>query len=383
MLHLKNGIVFTMGPQGVLSHGDVLVENGKIVAVGENLPEQGGEVLDLAGAVVLPGLVDAHSHLGGFSSDGSLEDNLNEMSKPVTAEVNSYYGIDPNDKVFLGVAEHGITTSCVIPGSGNVVCGWGIAVKSAGESFAKRVIKNPVALKAAVGINPKGIYSQKFMNPMTRMGIAETLREYLRKVQEYMEKKAGPADKQPPYDEAMEHGIPVFEKKIPLKVHSYQHDMLTVLRIADEFDIDVTLDHAQGATDFLDEISSNPHVRGVVYGPIEMGVFPGELCKVDFDALKKLDDRGVCAAVMTDGPITNVQMIIDQVGEGVRAGMDPLRALRLITINPANIIGCADRIGSLEVGKDADIAVFSAQPGLDPAAKVLKTFIDGKLVYSK
>lgn len=121
----------------------------------------------------------------------------------------------------------------------------------------------------------------------------------------------------------MEHGIPVFEKKIPLKVHSYQHDMLTVLRIADEFDIDVTLDHAQGATDFLDEISSNPHVRGVVYGPIEMGIFPGELCKVDFDALKKLDDRGVCAAVMTDGPITNVQMIIDQVGEGVRAGMDP------------------------------------------------------------
>lgn len=385
MLHLKNGTVLTMGPQGVIEHGDVILDGGKIVAVGQNLSGE-GQVIDMTGRFILPGLVDAHSHLGGFASDGTLSDNLNEMSNPVTPELSAYYGINPADEAFQAAVANGITTAHITPGSGNVVCGWTVVVKSAGDSLASRVIKHPAALKGAMGINPKSVYSPKFMAPMTRMSIAETLREYLRKVREYMDKKSaagGDSAKLPPYDEAMEHGVPVLEKKIPMKIHCYQHDMMTVMSIADEFNIDVTLDHAQGATDFLDEISHSSHVRGVVYGPIALGVFPGEGCKIDYDALPKLQERGVCVAVMTDGPLTNAAILVNTAGEGVREGMDPLEALKLITINPARIIGCEDRVGSIEVGKDADIAVFDRQPALDPRADVVMTIIDGRIVYQR
>ena len=385
MLHLKNGRVFTMAEAGVIENCDVLIEDGRIVAVGREL-ESCGEVIDMTGMCILPGLVDAHSHIGGISMDGSFDSDFNEMTKPVTAEMNVYDAIDPMNEGFRSAAARGITTSCIAPGSANVIGGWVIAAKSAGKSFADRVIKNPAALKGAMGINPKGVYAPKFMAPMTRMSIAETMREYLRKVKEYAQKKAEAGEdssKLPPYDAAMEHGLPVIEKQIPLKVHSYQHDMMTVLEIAKEFDILVTLDHAQGATDFIDELAASEHLKGVVYGPIAMGLFPGEGCKIDYDAIKLLSERGVCTAVMTDGPLTNASIMVRSVGEAVREGMDPLEALKTITVNAARIIGCEERIGTIEVGKDADIAVFSAQPALDPRAAVVMTIIDGEIVYKR
>ena len=385
MLHLKNARVFTMAEAGVIENCDVLIDGGKIVAVGPQLVSD-GEAIDLSGKCVLPGLVDAHSHIGGIAMDGSFDSDFNEMTNPVTAELNVYYAIDPQNEAFRVAASKGITTSCIAPGSANVIGGWVVAVKSAGKDFAARVIRNPVALKGAMGINPKGVYAPKFMAPMTRMSIAETMREYLRKVREYAEKKAAAGEdsaKLPPYDEAMEHGLPVLEKKIPLKVHAYQHDMMTVLKIAEEFDVLVTLDHAQGATDFLDELAGSKQLRGVIYGPIAMGLFPGEGCKIDYDAIKELSQRGVCTAVMTDGPLTNASIMVNTVGEAVREGMDPIEAVRAITVNPAKIIGCEDRIGTIEVGKDADIAVFDAQPALDPRADVIMTIIDGEIVYKR
>ena len=383
MLHLKNATVLTMAEDRPLENCDIKLDGGKIIAVGPRLPEE-GEILDLTGKYVLPGFVDAHTHVGGIAMDGSLGEDLNEMSSPVTAELSSYYGINPNDPAFPHLLRHGITTNHVAPGSANVVGGWTVVLKSAGKDLHSRVLRHPAALKAAVGINPKGVYAPKFQAPMTRMSIAETLREYLRKVREYMEKQAkaeGDPAKMPPYDEAMEHGIPVLRKEIPLKVHSYQHDMLTVLSIAEEFDIFVTLDHAQGATDFLAEISGSRHVQGVIYGPICMGIFPGEGCKIDFDTLPRLDALGVPVCMMTDGPVTNAQILLTQVGEAVREGMDPIRALRTITVNPAKVIGCSDRVGSLEPGKDADVLVFDALPTLDPRARLLMTFIDGQKVW--
>lgn len=377
MYVIKNALVYTMADAGVVK-ADILVENGKIAAIGENLSAE--TVIDAAGKVVTPGFVDAHSHIGGIADLTPLGEDLNEITNPLTPELDAYYGINPKDKCFGYAIEQGITTSCLIPGSANVVCGWGMAYKSAGEH---RLIKDPVALKAAMGINPKGCYAAKKMAPMTRMAIANLMKKYLRDVKDYMAKKAAADDdatKLPPYDLGLEHGIPVIEKKIPLKVHSYMHDMMTLLEIAKEFDILVTMDHAQGASDFADELA-DPHVKGVVFGPTCEPLFPGEGGKLDYECCKMLDDRGVNVAVMTDGPVTAINMLLYEIGEAVRKGMDPVRALGMVTVNAARILGIEDRVGSLAVGMDADILVWSALPSLAADAVLERVIIDGKTVF--
>ena len=377
MYVIKNALVYTMADAGVVK-ADILVENGKIAAIGENLRAE--TVIDAAGKVVTPGFVDAHSHIGGIADLTPLGEDLNEITNPLTPELDAYYGINPKDKCFGYAIEQGITTSCLIPGSANVVCGWGMAYKSAGEH---RLIKDPVALKAAMGINPKGCYAAKKMAPMTRMAIANLMKKYLRDVKDYMAKKAAAGDdatKLPPYDLGLEHGIPVIEKKIPLKVHSYMHDMMTLLEIAKEFDILVTMDHAQGASDFADELA-DPHVKGVVFGPTCEPLFPGEGGKLDYECCKMLDDRGVNVAVMTDGPVTAINMLLYEIGEAVRKGMDPVRALGMVTVNAARILGIEDRVGSLAVGMDADILVWSALPSLAADAVLERVIIDGKTVF--
>lgn len=377
MYVIKNALVYTMADAGVVK-ADILVENGKIAAIGENLSAE--TVIDAAGKVVTPGFVDAHSHIGGIADLTPLGEDLNEITNPLTPELDAYYGINPKDKCFGYAIEQGITTSCLIPGSANVVCGWGMAYKSAGEH---RLIKDPVALKAAMGINPKGCYAAKKMAPMTRMAVANLMKKYLRDVKDYMAKKAAAGDdatKLPPYDLGLEHGIPVIEKKIPLKVHSYMHDMMTLLEIAKEFDILVTMDHAQGASDFADELA-DPHVKGVVFGPTCEPLFPGEGGKLDYECCKMLDDRGVNVAVMTDGPVTAINMLLYEIGEAVRKGMDPVRALGMVTVNAAKILGIEDRVGSLAVGMDADILVWSALPSLAADAVLERVIIDGKTVF--
>ena len=377
MYVIKNALVYTMADAGVVK-ADILVENGKIAAIGENLSAE--TVIDAAGKVVTPGFVDAHSHIGGIADLTPLGEDLNEITNPLTPELDAYYGINPKDKCFGYAIEQGSTTSCLIPGSANVVCGWGMAYKSAGEH---RLIKDPVALKAAMGINPKGCYAAKKMAPMTRMAIANLMKKYLRDVKDYMAKKAAAGDdaaKLPPYDLGLEHGIPVIEKKIPLKVHSYMHDMMTLLEIAKEFDILVTMDHAQGASDFADELA-DPHVKGVVFGPTCEPLFPGEGGKLDYECCKMLDDRGVNVAVMTDGPVTAINVLLYEIGEAVRKGMDPVRALGMVTVNAARILGIEDRVGSLAVGMDADILVWSALPSLAADAVLERVIIDGKTVF--
>ncbi len=354
------------------------LQNGKIKKIGKNLPEEGAKVIDASGKCVTPGFVDAHSHIGGIGP--GTEEDLNEITNPLTPELDAYYGINPDDKNFEIALKQGITTSCLAPGSANVVCGWVMAYKSAGSD---RVVKRPVAMKGAMGINPKGCYSKTNQAPMTRMAIANIMRTYLKNVKDYMKKKedaAGDPEKMPPFDLGLEHGIPVLEKKIPMKVHSYMHDMMTVLEIAKEFDIYITLDHAQGASDFYEELQ-DPHVQGVIFGPTAESLFPGEGGKLDPECCKGLDDRGVPIAVMTDGPVTVVNMLLFEMGEAVRNGMDPVRALAMVTSTAAKIIGVEDRVGSLEEGKDADILIWSDLPSCATDAVLEQVFVDGECVY--
>lgn len=379
MLLIKNGILYPMTDDAPFK-GDLLIGNdGKIAKIGAALENADAEVIDAGGGAVIPGFVDAHSHIGGVWMD---DEDLNEMSKPLTPEVDSWYGIDPASSQFKTAISCGITTSCLVPGSGNVIGGWGIVMKSCPGSIEDRVILHPACLKAATGINPKGVYSKKNQMPMTRMGIAFLLRDYLRQVREYMEKKAefekDPSDpkKKPPFDMGLEHGIPVLEKKIPLKVHTYMHDMTTVVELAREFDIYVTIDHAQGASDYYD-VLTDEHVRGVIFGPISSGLFPGEGGKIDYECCKGLDDRGVPVSVMTDGPVTPENLLIYQAGEAVRKGMDPVRALRMITSGAAKILSVDDRVGALKEGMDADIQIYEALPTQYVSARLKTVLING------
>lgn len=379
-LVIKGGTVYTMGPQGVVD-ADVLLEDGLVSRVAPGIePAPGDEVVDATGCVVTPGLVDAHSHIGGFQGD---DQDLNELTRPRTPELDALHGIDPRSDDFSVALSQGITTSLLVPGSGNVVGGWGVVLKSAGDSLRERVVRHPAVLKAATGINPKGVYSKTRQAPMTRMAINHLLRSYLSDVRDYAEAKRAAErgeGEAPERDEALEHGVPVIERRMPLKVHSYMHDMTQVVEIARDFDVEVTIDHAQGASDFYDDLC-DPHVRGVVFGPVNVGLFPGEGGIIDYECLKGLDDRGVDVCVMTDGPVSVLHMLVFEMGEAVRCGMDPVRALGMVTCNPARVLGVDERVGSLEPGKDADACVWTALPSLACDASLRTVVLDGRVAW--
>lgn len=379
MLVIKDAKIFTSANR-VIEKGSILIEDGKILDVGENLELPEGEVIDGEGLVVIPGIVDAHSHISGFGADMEEQD-LNEMTKNATPEVESIYSVDTKSPMFERAIKGGITTSAIAPGSGNVVGGLVCAVKSYGDNIEDMCIKNPIALKAALGGNPKGVYGKRNEMPMTRMGIANVLRETFIKAQEYMEKRE--KDKDTPFDQGLENVCKVLRKEIPLKVHCEQFDMLTTIRIAEEFDIDFTLDHAWGASDFYDDIIGSKNLKGVIYGPIGVLLLPGECGKIDIFSLVELDKKGVTCAIMTDGPILKPDIIVVQAGEVIRFGGDIERVINMLTINPAKILGVDDRVGSIEKGKDADLVIFDGIPALDTNANVQYTIINGKIVYKK
>ena len=379
MLVIRNAKIYTCAGK-IYEQADILIDGQKIAAIGENLdvPPQ-TKSIDADGLVAMPGIVDAHSHVGLFG-DGSGQD-ANEMTANATPEVESYYGIDIGDKAFQRVCRAGITVSAIPPGSGNVIGGMVCAVKSYGDSLEKMCIKNPVALKMALGGNPKGVYDKRNQMPMTRMGVAEIIRENLIRAKEYLAKQQrGEAVE---YHQGMENLCKVLRREIPMKVHCEQFDMLTILRIAEEFDVELTIEHAWGASDFYDDIAASKNLRGIIFGPIGVYLTPGECGKVDIDSLIELDRRGVCCSIMTDGPVMNPDLIVCQAGELVRFGMDQQKALQMLTINPAKILGLEDRIGSLEKGKDADVVLFRGEPAIDTAARVVCTIVNGEIAYQE
>ncbi len=381
MLVIKDAKIFTSSARGVLENHDILIEDGRIKEISQNIKVDNAQVIDAKGLVVIPGIVDAHSHVGGFGVDTTSPD-LNEMTNPSTPEVEAIYAIDPSTRDFKRNLESGITTSIITPGSGNVVCGTAFALKSYGNSVDEMCIKNPVALKVAFGGNPKGAYGGNGKAPMTRMAIADILIDTLNKGKAYLEKKGIEANENLQYNIGMENVIKVLKKEIPLKVHCEQFDILTIIRIAKQFNVDFTIEHGWGASNFIDEIASSG-VKGVNFGPIGIHMTPGECGIVDIDSVIELDKRGVLCSLITDGPLFLPYGIILQAGELVRFGLDIETAIKMITLNPAKICDISDRVGSIEVGKDADLAIFNAIPGLNTNAIVEYTIVNGEIAYQK
>ncbi len=377
---IKGGILYTMVKDQEIFEGDILVEDGKIKETGKNIQAEDAQVIDALGLCVLPGLIDAHSHIGlfDFNHDKSV-DEANEMTEPVSAAMDARYGMNPKARELKVAYEHGITSMLFTPGSGDVFCGQAFAAKTYGDNIFDMTIKAPAAVKIALGGNPKNTFGDLKRLPMTRMGVAHVLWDTFRKAKAYLDKKEN--GENPPYDAHMEAIIPALKREIPCKIHCTQYDMLTAIEVAKAYNVRFSLEHAWGASDYLDEIAESG--CDICYGPIGTYRSPGERRKVDVEAVKMLDDRGVNVALITDSPILSEESLYHHMGEAVREGTDYERVLRMVTVNPAVQLGLEERIGSLEPGKDADIILVKGRLGLDTDARVMLTMIDGEIVYRK
>ena len=385
MILIKNGKIYTMAGQ-VIENGSILIKDGKIAEVGKDIiAPLDVKVIDAEGKMVLPGLIDAHCHLGLFEEGIGFEgSDGNEMVDPVTPHLRGIDGMNPMDISFREAYEGGITTAVTGPGSANVIGGTFAAIKTYGSRIDNMIIKDPVAMKIAFGENPKRVYDSQKKSPMTRMATAAILRETLFKAKTYMDKKENAEDesKLPEFNMKMEALIPVLKKEIPLKAHAHRaDDIYTALRIAKEFDLDITLDHCTEGHLIVDELVKEG--KSAIVGPSLGNRSKFELKNMTFETPKILIEAGVKVAITTDSPVVPLYYLALCAGLAHKEGLDEMEALKAITINPAEIIGLDDRIGSIEVGKDADIVIFDGNPIKDVDCQTFVTIIDGEIVYRK
>lgn len=381
MICIQNGLVFD-AVEETAKVKDLLLDQGKIVKIGENLevPEN-CEIVDASGLYVYPGFVDAHSHLGTTQSAIGFEgDDTNEMNDILTPQLRGIDCIQPLDETFEEARRGGVTTVCTGPGSANVVGGTFLAMKTAGKRVDDMVINDCVAMKCAFGENPKRCYKDK--NNFSRMSTAAKLRELLFKTKEYDAKlqaaKEDPS-KKPPFDFKLEAMLPVLRGEIPLKAHAHRaDDIFTALRIAKEFDVKITLEHVTDGSLIVEELAKENVMLAV--GPSFGHRTKFELKNKSFATPGELANAGCHVSIITDAPVIPQQYLRLCAGLAVKEGMKEFDALKAITIHAAEHAGVADRVGSLEVGKDADIVLMDGCL-FESQSNVVATYIDGKKVF--
>ncbi len=394
MLIVKNAKILTMA--GVnLENGYVASKNGKIIDIGTDetilnkyINENSDvKVIDAKGKYVIPGFVDPHCHIGICENAVGFEgDDTNEMTDPVTPHLRAIDGIYHADECFREAYEGGVTSVVTGPGSANVLGGQFAALKTYGRRIEEMIIKEPVAAKAAFGENPKTVYNEKKQMPTTRMATAAILRESLIKAKEYKEQldnyqKDSENNDKPDYDMKLEALVPVLEGKIPLKAHAHRaDDILTAIRIAREFGIRLTVDHCTEGHLIVDILKEEG--VDVIVGPSLTDRSKIELRNQTIKTPGILSRAGLKVAIMTDHPCTPIQYLSLCAALAVKEGMDEEEALKAITINAAQITGIDDRVGSLEVGKDADMVIFEGHP-FELRSRVETTIINGCVVYER
>ncbi len=381
---LVGGHVLTM-EQDEYENGFVRFDDsGKIVAVGEGAPTppDGEEVIDVKGGYIVPGFVDAHSHIGLWEDSLTFEGaDGNEDSDPITPQMRAIDGVNPMDKAFREARENGITSVLTGPGSANPIGGQFAALKTAGLCVDDMIIKAPAFMKMALGENPKSVYHDKHQAPVTRMGTAALLRETLYAAKEYAEKwnryhKDPEKEDRPDFDFRLEALVPVVEGKLPVKIHAHRaDDIFTALRLAREFHFDLSIEHATDGHLMKDELKKAN--VSVCVGPFLGDRSKPELKNLSLCTANVLSDAGVPVAIITDHPETPEKFLPLCAAMAIKEGMKPMAALASITSVAAKVSGIDARVGSLKPGKDADILVFDRFP-LDFEASLLNVFIDGK-----
>lgn len=381
MLLIKNGYIKTMAGADIENGAILIDDNGKIVAVGADLTApEGATVIDAEGRLVTPGCVEAHCHIGLENEAVGWEGHdYNETVDPLTPHMRAIDSIYPQDEAFGNAIRNGVTAACTGPGSANVVGGTFAAIKLVGNRVDNMIIKHPVAMKCAFGENPKRCYGQSGKKaPMTRMGTAALLRELLFKTRRYLQDKEN--GKTPGFDMKLEAMIPVIKGELPLKAHAHRaDDILTAIRIAKEFDVKLTLDHCTDGAVIADELAKEGY-------PAFVGPSLGKKSKIELDHKSfttpaALHEAGVPISIITDAPVIPLQHLPMCAGLAASAGLPYEEAWRAITVNPATLTGIGDRVGSLEVGKDGDVVIWTADPITTVGAAAHTTVVDGKVVY--
>ena len=373
---------------GIIKDGVILIDKGKIKKIGPDvkIPK---DVKPIKAKYVMPGLVEAHCHIGIWEETiGWAGSDGNERTEPATPHVRALDGIKANaDEGGLRAALYeGITTAQVLPGSANVIGGHGVVLKTAPKpTVDQMVIRSPSGMKIAFGENPMRVYGVEAKKmPATRMGVAGVLREWLQKTKNYMEKKerfAEDPEKMPEEDIRLEALIPVLKKEIPFRAHAHRaDDVATAIRVCEEFGVEMSWEHATEGHRIADYIAEKK--VPAVWGPSLTSRGKWEMRELSYDTPKVLYDAGVKFAIQTDAVGGTIRFLPLCAALSVKHGLPYDYALKAITIIPAEIIGVADRVGSLEVGKDADLRLLSGDP-LDIMTKCEKVIIDGELVFSR
>jgi imidazolonepropionase-like amidohydrolase len=370
-----------------IEDGTVLVADGKIAAVagpGFTAPP-GTDIIDATGKWVLPGLIDAHAHLGVHEEGiGWAGSDVNEVTGPVQAQVRALDAINPADEGFRDAIAGGVLAVNINPGSGNPIGGQTAAIRCWGAVVDDMVLREPAGLKSALGENPKRVYGDKKETPSTRLGTAAVIRSAFVEAGNYLAKqeaadqsaqRAEPA----PRDLKLEALVRVLRREIPWRQHCHRaDDIATAMRIAAEFGYDLVIDHGTEAHLIADKIAAAG--VPVVIGPLFTTRSKVELRNRSLANPGRLAAAGVVIAITTDHPVVPINFLIHQATLAVKEGLDRETALRSVTINPARIIGVADRLGSLTVGKDADLVIWSGDP-LDVMSRAEVAYIGGREIY--
>ena len=377
-MFIIHGNIKTMAGQDY-ADGYVQIADGKIAAVGDmkDCPAPDGEVLDVQGNLVMPGIIEAHCHMGITEEKKGMEgDDCNETVDPVTPQLRAIDAINPMDAAFNDALQAGITSAMIGPGSANVVGGQFVFVKTHGRCIDHMIVKAPAAMKVAFGENPKVNYSGQNKSPATRMAIAAMLREELTKAVAYQKKRE---KEEGEVDFRYECWLPVLRGEIPLKAHAHRaDDILTAVRIAKEFHLRMTLDHCSEGHLIMEELKEAGFPA--IVGPDMASRNKIEVQNMAFKTAGLLSGHGILTAITTDHPVSKIQFLPICAGLAVKAGMSPEEGLRSITINAAKICGVEERVGSLAPGKDADIAVFTGNP-MEVFSRTCYTIIEGEVVY--
>lgn len=384
MLGIRNVKIETIS-QGTIELGHILIGDGKIVALGNDVDLSGcATVIDGQGRVVTPGLIDPHTHLGlSESGVGREGTDTNEGTNPITPFLSVRDGINMQDQAFENFRKSGITTVGILPGSGNVIGGTGLALKCKGVIVDEAVLTDPVGMKAALGENPKGNYGSKKKSPATRMGNAAILRGALQKAKDYLARQDHPADENSAKDRDKEGEalLPVVKGEIPLIIHAHRHDdIITVIRICKEFNVKCVLDHVTDGHLVKDIIKQESIHCGV--GPTLHYGSKVENKDRDFRTPIIFDREGIPFCFITDHPVVDGRNLILTASIATQWGMIDEHALRAITFASAQHLGVDDRVGSLEAKKDADLVIWSGNP-LELTTFVDMTIIDGEIVYER
>lgn len=387
-MYIINGHIKTMaGPE--YENGTVRVKDGKIAEVGSRdeitvSPGDGECVLDVQGALVMPGIIEAHCHMGITEEKKGMEgDDCNETVNPITPYLRAVDAINSMDAAFDDAVRAGITAAMIGPGSSNVVGGQFAVLKTRGRRVDDLVVKAPSAMKVAFGENPKVNYSGQNKSPSTRMAIAGMLRQELSEAQQYWKRKKKAQAKGEDFEEDFrkECWIPVFNKEIPLKAHVHRvDDIFTAIRIAREFDLNMTLDHCSEGHLIAGQLAEEGFPA--IVGPDLASRSKIEVQNMAFKTVGELNKAGVMTAITTDHPVSLIQSLPLCAGLAVKSGLPLEEGYKAITIYPAIICGVADRLGSIEVGKDADFAIFDGNP-MEVFTRTLYTIIDGNIIYRR